>query len=636
MNSGILRIIVFCLLVTVLNNFVRATEEWKVVCSFFESVDTIYNIKDEGHILYDNYFFPEKYYPLNKEIYTAVKPLSSKRKNSDTSILYYKKRFNTYHKFKLDNAMVNFRTYLSNINEYQIIIITTAGDTLKKQFDVTYEGYQDYNFFDCLKEWEGANKIKDSDNCSLKSLRIEALTTKTKYQFAIGELLIYIKKDIDLEVEHPFFSFIHNSNNKYSLKEEFESDNLFDSSRVTLLPSFNEFRNGVRGNQIRFVPDSNQNIASINEKELLETIYKEALNWYPFYDERNIDKEYILKEFNRIQNDTLIKSVKELAINLAQLTRKFNDGHFAIIVPKDMVSDGKKKKKVRSNIRLISLHDKYYISAVFDTTLQKNMLLGKEVIAIDGKNLIKDLRTPTLLDRPKGQNVIIHYLNAQNTIDSINICNNIIYSIPSNFKPKHCDFKLSNDGIAYFRINSFNQDVYLRFLNHYNKISNAKGLILDLRSNGGGVSTIGQRLLSLFINKPTVYSHLLHRMGDKESIVVLPHKRFYLTIPTVILIDKRTACASEEFADAMRHSARAILVGKSSTAGTYASLYELYFPSGVRLKINSLSPKMIVSTGKRIENIGISPNIWVKISDVQDLYPYQDKVNLIGRKILSD
>ena len=122
---------------------------------------------------------------------------------------------------------------------------------------------------------------------------------------------------------------------------------------------------------------------------------------------------------------------------------------------------------------------------------------------------------------------------------------------------------------------------------------------------------------------------------EKNSIAALPNKRFYLNIPTVILVDENTACESEAFAEAMRYNVGTILIGKSSTAGSYASVFKLCFPSGVSMKINSLVPKTMVSSGKTIENQGVPPDIWVKISEVHDLYPYNDKIRLIGRRILS-
>lgn len=599
-------------------------EGWRVVSSFPEIEDTIFDVRTETLKLYDDYYFPAIYYPLNKDILDAVKPLKKQKNKDNVFVITYKKEFDSPRMINLDSTSVIFRVYAKNISSYTITITNTFNQKVEKHYDISYSGYQDYSIEPILT-WVHSDSLINRHNFKLKSLVIKAIPASKKYDFAIGELKIIKMFFIKIDVLHPFFTFLKGSNapiwkNVFNIKNE-----------ILLTEPFNPFDSNWGSSSFTFIKDSSCNSIS-DEKDLLIAVYEETLKWYHFYKERGLNKKQVMIDFQKIENDTALNNSLKLASRLSEFTRQFGDGHFSVTVPKDSVSTVY-NKNAPSNVRLIELNNKIYIASVFDSTLFSKNLLGKEIIAIDRKIIKDNENLSRILDRPKGTDVLLHYSD-NNRIDSVTIKNNITYSIPDNFKPKHCDFYVENH-LAYFRINHFEEGVYLRILNHFEEINKSKGLIIDLRGNGGGGTMASHRLFSLFINKPSVYSNLLDYHNDRESVVVIPNNKFYINIPVVILIDNHTACESEAFAEAMRYNKKTILVGKDSTSGTYASVYSLGFPSNVKLKINTIDSQNILCNNKMIEGIGISPDIWVKDNNVNDLYPYQDKVRLIGAKILS-
>jgi carboxyl-terminal processing protease len=92
-----------------------------------------------------------------------------------------------------------------------------------------------------------------------------------------------------------------------------------------------------------------------------------------------------------------------------------------------------------------------------------------------------------------------------------------------------------------------------------------QGLVVDLRSNGGGSLDEAVKMSGLFINQGPVVQV---KDGDGNIDVLRDREGEALyTGPMVVLVDKLTASASEIFAAAMQDYDRAVIVGDSSTFG---------------------------------------------------------------------
>ena len=613
-----------------ISNPIYSLNGWRIVSNFTVIKDTIFDIKYEAFKQYDGHYFPAKNYPLNKDIFYAVEPLKKRKIKANTTSIYYKKEFENPTKVDLDSISVISRIYTKNISSYTITLTNSFNGKIKNYYNLFHDGYQDYEI-EIPNKWIQNDSLFNLDNFKLKSIEIEAIPKSKKYKFAIGEFQVLKLSVLELDIVHPFFSFLER---KEIRQKHYVGETKND---ILLVEPFDPFDSWNKPT-LKFVKDSLP--ASIpDEKDLLMKVYENTLDMYHFYEERGLDKRQIMNDFQTIKEDIFLDESIKLAKKLSEFTKQFNDGHFSVIVPKKNRTINKdslsinNRGKVRSNIRLIKLNEKVHIASVFDSTLFDKKLLGKEVVKIDGKLIKTNEKLSKILDRPKGTNVLLHYRD-DNLIDSITVKNNIQYPAPNNFKPKHCDFKVK-DQIAYFRVNKFEQGVFLRIINHVEEINNSKGLIIDLRGNGGGETMASHRLFSLFINKPSVYSNLLDYLNERESVIVIPNGKFYIDIPVVILIDKNTACESEAFTEAMRFNIEAVVVGKDSSKGAYASVYSIEFPSGVKLKINTLDSIGFLCNNEIIEGKGITPDVIVKIINVYDLYPYQDKVLLTGIKMLA-
>ncbi len=135
-----------------------------------------------------------------------------------------------------------------------------------------------------------------------------------------------------------------------------------------------------------------------------------------------------------------------------------------------------------------------------------------------------------------------------------------------------------------------------------------KGLVLDLRSNPGGLMDEGIRLADHFLRKGLIVRKVGKRGRLRES--ELAHVKGTLTsIPMVVLINQGTASASEIVAGALKDHRRATLIGERSFGkGSMQSIIPL--PDGSRLKLTIAV--YYRPSGKAIVGRGIRPHLRIK------------------------
>lgn len=89
-----------------------------------------------------------------------------------------------------------------------------------------------------------------------------------------------------------------------------------------------------------------------------------------------------------------------------------------------------------------------------------------------------------------------------------------------------------------------------------------EGLLLDLRHNGGGVLTVALRVADRFLDRGVIVK-MEGRGADATRIHrAAPDGRDVLDLPLVVLVDGRSASASEVVAGALQDHRRALLVGE--------------------------------------------------------------------------
>jgi len=162
------------------------------------------------------------------------------------------------------------------------------------------------------------------------------------------------------------------------------------------------------------------------------------------------------------------------------------------------------------------------------------------------------------------------------------------------------------DGVGYIPLQTFNENATEEVRAAVSQVlrQGARGLVLDLRDNGGGIVEQSLGVSSLFLRDSQEIASVRAREGEDEvSRAGGPHVAE--GVPLIVLTNSGTASASEIVAGALQDHDRALVVGTTTFGkGLVQSLYAL--DRGYSLKL---------TTGKWYTPSGRSINRERRISD---------------------
>ena len=162
------------------------------------------------------------------------------------------------------------------------------------------------------------------------------------------------------------------------------------------------------------------------------------------------------------------------------------------------------------------------------------------------------------------------------------------------------------EDIAHLRITHFSKrtaDELLTALNDIDQAS-AKGIILDMRSNPGGILDTVVEVASHFL-KDGVVVKVVNNQGEQRALQVKP-KELVNELPMVILVNEFSASGSEVLAGALQDHGRAMVAGNVTFGkGSVNIPRELQDGSGLYIT----TARWLTPNGRLIEGEGINPDI---------------------------
>jgi carboxyl-terminal processing protease len=164
--------------------------------------------------------------------------------------------------------------------------------------------------------------------------------------------------------------------------------------------------------------------------------------------------------------------------------------------------------------------------------------------------------------------------------------------------------------IGYIALNQFHSRSAREMTEAVNRLAekNVKGLILDLRDNGGGDFDASISIAGIFLDGQEVVS-VADARGNKT---VHRASKGGTNLPLVVLVNNNSASASEILAGALQDNKRAVLVGEQTYGkGVVQTVYPLR--NGGALKLTT--QKYFTPAGTDINEIGIHPDYVVVNKD---------------------
>lgn len=167
---------------------------------------------------------------------------------------------------------------------------------------------------------------------------------------------------------------------------------------------------------------------------------------------------------------------------------------------------------------------------------------------------------------------------------------------------------IENTDFLYIRITSFDKHVVAKVKDALNKNKNAKGLVIDLRNNPGGLLNQATDLLNIFIDKGVLVSQKGRDEEAKIDTMAIKRVATHTKIPITVIVNGGSASASEIVSGAMQDTKRAIIVGeKTFGKGSVQMIKDINDKEGIKLTI----AKYYLPSGRTIQAVGVTPDIVV-------------------------
>ena len=201
------------------------------------------------------------------------------------------------------------------------------------------------------------------------------------------------------------------------------------------------------------------------------------------------------------------------------------------------------------------------------------------------------------------------------------------------------EYRILDDNIGYVRYSSFsagfgegNLDEMLSYM------ALCRGIIIDVRSNGGGNLTNAESLAARFAQEKTLVGYTRHKTGkghsdfsDMEPVYLEPSSRLRWHKPVAVLTNRHVFSAANEFVMYMKTLPQVTIVG-DRTGGGAGMPFTSSLPSGWLVRFSAVPS---FDANRQSAEFGIAPDYNVQLSDA-DFRRGEDTIIEFARKLLAE
>jgi carboxyl-terminal processing protease len=237
---------------------------------------------------------------------------------------------------------------------------------------------------------------------------------------------------------------------------------------------------------------------------------------------------------------------------------------------------------------------------------EAGIMPGDFITAINGKPIIGQTLNDAVKEMrgERGTEIEITVLREGSDPFDVTLVREVI-------QQKSVTWRVEPGDIGYIRIASFNERTNLLLeeaIDGLSKGPKPKGIVLDLRNNGGGLLDEAVKVTDHFLSGGEVVSTQGRRPVDVERRNASKGEVFK-GVPMVVLINGGSASASEIVAGALQDRDRALVVGTTSFGkGSVQSVIPLGADRGA---IRLTTARYYTPAGRSIQALGIEPDIMI-------------------------
>ena len=232
--------------------------------------------------------------------------------------------------------------------------------------------------------------------------------------------------------------------------------------------------------------------------------------------------------------------------------------------------------------------------------VKAGLIAGDVILAIDGKSVL-ELSADECSSRMKGTpgtevEFLVRRLMQQDTV-SVKVVREKVHISDVGLA---C---MIEDNIAYIRLTGFTQGGAADVRKVLKKIKTdhtVKGIILDLRGNGGGLMDEAVKLLSVFLPKNTMVVSAKGRIERFDMEYYTKEEPLDTETPLVVLVNKGSASSSEIVAGAVQDLKSGVIVGeKTFGKGLVQTIRPLSYNSNLKIT----TAKYYIPSGRCVQSL---------------------------------
>lgn len=323
-----------------------------------------------------------------------------------------------------------------------------------------------------------------------------------------------------------------------------------------------------------------------------------------------VDKTCNHQNWERWQSryDDKIKTKDDSYVAIESMVESLDDPYSRFLKPDEFAEQD---RSIDAKLFGIGVHiadvkgNVVIVNVIEDTPAYKaGLRAGDRILKVNGKST-KGVSLKDVADSVRGKagtKIVMLILR-----DNKQITKEIVRK---EIKIKSVKSKMLDNKFAYIKISTFiSEDTSYEVAQALNATRKAKGIIIDLRGNHGGLLPNAIMISNMFLKKGVIVS-VVDRNGSKQEFKAQP-EGFITSKPVVVLINNESASASEILSGALKDHKRALLIGETTFGkGLVQRILKLPDGSGINLTV----AKYLTPNGNDIGHKGIKPDYKVAMT----------------------
>lgn len=339
----------------------------------------------------------------------------------------------------------------------------------------------------------------------------------------------------------------------------------------------------------------------------------DATHWVSQQDYEKIQRYDRLDEVREMLMENYYRELDEETLVLGAIrgmTQSIEDPYTFYYTPDELTTSNETSEGNYHGIGiLVQRNDEGFIEIlrVYEGSPAKEsgLRVGDMIVAVDGYEIdgVDEKSYNEAISRIRGEDGTQVELTIRREYREWNV-----FVLRSNVNINYASYQMLDD-IGYVSITQFTGDASERFTEamDYFKQHGAKGMIIDVRSNPGGLLTEVMEIADAILPEGVVV-YTQDREGRREDY--FSDKEYY-DIPLVVLVNESSASASEVLAGAVKAFERGVVVGTNTYGKGIVQTLTTFDEDGAGVQMTTSS--YYSGDGKSIHGIGVEPDIPVAL-----------------------